>query len=724
VNESTAMRPQPPSIQDPRAGDLPLDYMGVEDEGEGAAPDIEDPSEHDDFDPDQPNWMRRAKDAYRFSTSWTDSNYRKKWEDGIRAFNSQHPGDSKYNSEIFKKRSNLYVPKTRAIIRKNEAAVAAALFSNTDRISCTALNPADQQERIGAEVMQELLQYRLTKSIPWFQFVMGGIQDAQTTGAAVAHWHWSYSTRKDAKGKIVKTSDKPVAELIPIENFRFDPSASWIDPVNSSPYLIHIFPMYVTDVKSRMERPDPKGRKWIRVPDRMLIGPPQDDSTRRARQGGMQDAATEDRTVSDYGLVWIHRHIHRFNGTDYEFYTLRSERLLTEPEPLEMTVFHGKRPYVFGSWQIESHKPIPSGTPEISKALQDEINDVKNSRIDNVKFVLNKGYFAKRGKNVDLPALVRNVPGRIVLMDDPEHDVVENSWPDVTQSAYLEEDRNNQSFDELLGNFSASSIQMGRAPREPARSMTLLQGPATILTEYMLKTYVETFIVPGLRQLVLLEQHYETDSNVMEIAKEKSKLFQRYGMNRVTDDMIQREMLVNCNVGMGATDPTTRLQKFLIAIDAFTKTSVKPPPGIDLKEVFKEIMALTGYQDGERFTNQQDPEKVKLMQQIQMLTQKLMVMGMKIHDRSEANQVKERVATQSNIVKLAIAGKQMRQKDVHIYANHLIAKEQAEQAHQLSLQQGQQQQGFSQENAQQQQEFTQQNTEQQAKLAKPEQKAG
>ena len=48
--------------------------------------------------------------------------------------------------------------------------------------------------------MQALLQYRLTKSIPWFQLVMGGMQDAQTQGAAIAHVHWRYTMRKDAKG--------------------------------------------------------------------------------------------------------------------------------------------------------------------------------------------------------------------------------------------------------------------------------------------------------------------------------------------------------------------------------------------------------------------------------------------------------------------------------------------------------------------------------------------
>ena len=274
------------------------------------------------------------------------------------------------------------------------------------------------------------------------------------------------------------------------------------------------------------------------------------------------------------------------------------------------------------------------------RGLQDEINEIKNSRLDNVKFVLNKGYFAKRGKNVDLPALVRNVPGRVVLMDDPAADVVENNWPDVTSSSYAEEDRNNQNFDELVGNFSASSVQTNRSAREPARAMTLLQAPAGMLTDYLLMTFSETFISPVLRQLVLLEQHYETDQTVLELAGQKSKQFQKFGMDRITDDMLEREMTVNVNVGMGNTDPVTKLNKFLASVMAFAKISVRPPPGINLEEVWKEIAALSGYADGERFTLGQDPEKMRLAQINQQLQMKLQQLMLDRHNKTEAAQAK------------------------------------------------------------------------------------
>lgn len=666
------MRPQPPSIEDPQEGDSKPWAPGKEG-SETSKKAQEEPQKED-----QPHWKKRAQDALRFSTTYLDSNLRRQFDDSLRAFNNEHPSDSKYNTEGFRKRSNLFVPKTRAVIRKNEAAGAAAFFSNQDTVSVSALNQSVREEVVSADIMQQLLQHRLTKTIPWFQVVQGGLQDAQVMGACLAHTYWQYSTRRNTEGELVKGKDQPCVDLVALENFRFDPSASWVDPVNTSPYNIHLIPMYVGDVKERMTGPNPKGQRWFNYDDTYFRVENPDDSTRSARLGSAQDPTQQKRSVSDYDIVWVHRHIHRWAGTDYEFYMLESEHFLTDPEPLEKTVFHGQRPYVLGITILETHKPIPTSVPKLVKGLQDDVNELKNQRFDNVRFVLNKRWFAKRGKNVDLASLVRNTPGGITLLDDPEKDVREITWPDVTASAYQEEDRNTQSFDDLIGNFSSSSIQMARSAREPARAMTLLQAPANILTEYLLKTYAVTFVQPVLRQLVLLEQHYETDETILAIAGQKAKVFQKFGVDRVTDDMLDRELTVNINVGMGATDPVTKLQKFILAMQSFAQLAVKPPPGVNLEEVLKEICALSGYQDGERFTMGQNPELIKLQQTIQALMQKMKALELDKHNKHEANVVK--LVTSRNKIHgdLAKTVLQHSHENLHLYATHLMDLEKTE----------------------------------------------
>lgn len=666
---STPTRPQPPSLTDPTRGDAPLWVIGQE--GEEPGIEAEDTQEKQK----QPaNWVSRMKDSYRFSTTYVDSNYRRQWEDSIRAFNNQHASDSKYLTETFRKRSNLFRPKTRQIVRKNEAAAAAAFFTNMDLLNIEPLNQGIKEEVISAQVMQQIIQYRLTKTIPWFHVVCGGIQDAMVQGVVCAHIHWRFVPGQE---------DKPCVDIFPVENLRIDPSANWMDPVGTSPYLIEIIPMYWGDVQERMHTPNPKGQRWKEYPSNVVFSTPDgaDDSTRQARIGSQEDPHKKNRDISDYDIVWVHRHIHRFEGNDWEFYSLGSQRMLTEPEELEQNVWHGKRPYVIGTTMIETHKAMPASLPTVIKPLQDEANDLWNQRSDNVKFVLNKAWKVKRGKNVDLQALVRNTPGRVILMDDPEADAMPIEWPDVTASAYQEQDRLDSDFNDLSGNFSPMAAQTQRTPRESTRTMQMLSNPANLLTEYALKTFVETFIEPVLRQLVLLEQHYESDNVVLALAGEKAKVFQKFGISEMTDVLLDKELTIKCNVGMGATDPNAKLQRFIGACMSFAQIAKIMPPGLDLKEVAKEMFGLSGYQDGQRFmVDGMDPMQAKLQQQNQQMMKMLQAAGMQIKNKEGANQAKILSTRENNATKLAIeqmkhhAGAKMK------VADYLIQIDQGERA--------------------------------------------
>jgi len=682
----------------PEGGPTDLWYLGSENEDRDSE---EDENETRPYDrEDMPDWEARAKDAMRFSTNYIDSNYRQKWDDSLRAFNSQHPGDSKYNSENFRKRSHLFVPVTRTVIRKNEAAACKAFFSNHDVASIRPLNESDPKQVVSAAVRKELIQYRCKHQLHWFQFLIGGLQDAQKQGACVANVEWVYKTRRNASGKMVVSKDQPKAVLVPLENMRFDPSASWMDPFNDSPYLIELVQMYVGDVKVKMDRADPKGRKWMKYEDADIRADSNvDDSTRQARLGKQQDPAGENRAVSDYEVCWVQRHIHRWDGNDWHFWTLSNGKLLTEPELLENVVFHGKRPYIIGFAVLETHKPLPVSVPELVKPLQDGINNLENTRTDNVLFALNKRAKVKRGSNVDTVAYLRNVPGGIVNVDNMD---------DLTASSYQEEDRKRQAFDDLVGNFNPMQLHQAGAPREAQGTVRMLQGPASEMTEYMLQTYAITFVVEVLRHLVLLEQYYETDKTVMAIAGQKAKILQKFGQDEVTDAMLAQELTTEVNVGMGSTDTTMMLQRLIYAVTAFAQIAKAPPAGVNLSEVWKEIMALSGYQDGERFSTQGNQEMAKLEQINKQLTQ--MVQDLKRHknDKEQGNIlnfVAKREAIQAKERSEAAKGKHAIE---HTYHQHLLDQDDALLAHALggmaAEQQGQQQSQLSAQNADQQQQ--------------------
>jgi hypothetical protein len=656
---TTLQRPEQPHIHAPDGGqsDAALGELGVDEDQEQGADGL-----------DEGQWMKKAKEAYFFSTSYVDSNYRKRWEDSIRAFYNQHAMDSKYNSPLFDKRSRIYRPKTRTIIRKNEAAAAAAFFSNMDLLSVSPMNQSNPQQLASASVMKELLQYRLTTDggINWFKLVQGGIQDAQTQGSALAHVHWKYQEKDD---KVI--ADKPAIDLVPLENVRFDPAADWMDPINSSPYLIHMIPMFVGDIKAKMQSRDKKTGKpeWRKYDDDAILQASENkvDSTRMSRQPGRQDPQSADKkAVSDYEIAWVFRHIHRYEGEDWEFFTLGTVALLSEPRPLVEHVFHGMRPYVLGNFILETHKVLPSSVPELTEGLQAEANEIANQRLDNVKFVLNKRWIVKRGANVDLASIVRNVPGAVTLSDNPKEDVQEVNWQDVTSSSYQEQDRLNVDFDELAGNFSPASIQQNAKLQETVGGMAMLKGAAGTLTEYGLLTYVYTFLEPVLRQLVKLEQHYETDEVVMAIAAERAQIFQKYGMNQVTDELLNQELTLKVNVGMGATDPMTKVQKLIMGTTAYANIVKMGVPGLNTNEIGKEIFGHLGYQDGRRFFSVEDPEKVQLMQQLQAMR----MQTMKMAERSGENKLK--IAEQNNRTKIVVESMKQRHENQRTLAQHFM----------------------------------------------------
>lgn len=647
------------------------------------------------------DWLRRAQAAFLTSTTYVDTSLRKNWDDSIRAFNNQHPSDSKYLNPAYDKRSHLYRPKLRSVMRKNEAVAAAAFFSNIDVVDITPTDQSNKLEVASSEIMKQLLQYRLTKSIPWFQIALGGLQDAQNIGVVCAHIYWDYKTKPqveaaeieikpmeasdeeypkqaelpegtliaDETNKLTSTqaeaaqsvdvkavvgpkpiSDKPVIKLIPVENLRVDPSCAWEDPVNSSPYVIELIPMYAMDIKTKMT-----SGEWRKYGDGMLraAGETQPDSTRSARVKDRADQYdSTGKELMDYEIVWVQRHIHRRDDEDWEFYTLGDVAMLTTPRSLSETVFHGKRPYVMGCCVLETHKPYPSSIPQLGRGLADEANEIANQRIDNIKFVLNKKYFIKRGKDVDIGGLVRNVPGGVVSMDDPINDVREITWPDVTSSAYEEQGRIDNDMAELLGNFNSAQVMADHGIQGPARNMAILSQSAGTLVEYLLRTYVETFVQPVLRQLIALEQSYETDQVILAIAAKKANLLQKYGIDQVTDELLEQELTLTVNVGMGATDPGLKLQKFVTAMNSYVSMAAKPVPGLNLQEVGKEIFGHLGYSDGTRFFTSDNPQVAQLQQQLQQAQQIIQQLQAKANDKMAAHQVKIATTQHNNETKL------------------------------------------------------------------------
>ena len=152
--------------------------------------------------------------------------------------------------------------------------------------------------------------------------------------------------------------------------------------------------------------------------------------------------------------------------------------------------------------------------------------------------------------------------------------------------------------------------------------MHLMSGIAAGMNEYELRVFAESFVEPLIRQLVKLEQAYETDPVILALAGKNAQLLQKYGLNQITDELLNQELTTRVNVGIGATNPTLKMKNLLNVAQALG--SVFGPMAAqkaDFEEVAKELFGLAGYKDGQRFIIQggDSVEVMQLKQQLQKL---------------------------------------------------------------------------------------------------------
>lgn len=638
-------------------------------------------------------WIKLAREAYITSTSYLDANFRRQWDRNISLFQSKHPTGSKYHSSQYQHRSRLFRPKTRSSIRTNEAAVTAAFFATEDVVSVYPQNDSDPEQRASATILKHLLQYRLTKTVPWFQTLVAAYQEALVFGSVVSHQYWEYKEEKiktkrpvvDPNGnpvidedgnevvdeieekRVVK--DCPYVRLIASENFRIDPAADWLDPIGTSPYVIEIIPMYLQDVLEKMDAIDPKTGepKWKRLKLGELLEStkqPEFDSTRQTRQGKRQDPLVDRKeSISEYQTIFIHKNIVRRNGKDWIFYTAGTQHMLTDPKPLQEVYPHlreGERPYVMGGSVIEAHRTYPTSLVELAQDLQTAANDIANQRSDNVQLVLNKRYHIRRSSNIDIHALKRSVPGGSVMMDDPISDVQVVNTPDVTASSYEEQDRLNVDFDDIAGNFSQGTVQTNRMMNETVGGMEMLSSNANSMIEYMIRTFAETWIEPVIMQLVRLEQYYETDEVVLQVAtnraeqenKEEPGFYQRFNGPEM-DDLLRHEMTVGVNVGTGATDPVKKIERLLLGIRTMGEINPDLINFLNQSEITKEVFGALGYKDGKRFVAEEEQTRIDMISgQIEELTgavQQLMDQGAAKQIDAEARILSAQIKGQADV---------------------------------------------------------------------------
>jgi hypothetical protein len=189
-------------------------------------------------------------------------------------------------------------------------------------------------------------------------------------------------------------------------------------------------------------------------------------------------------------------------------------------------------------------------------------------------------------------------------------------------------------FDDLSGQQNYGTVNDNNNLGKTLGGLKLAAGAANAVQEFDIRVWIETWVEPVLSQIVKLEQYYESDPTVLELCGERAKLFQKHGIDQITDDMLERSIAVRVNAGLGAGDPQQRLAKFQSAVQvAMPLLQLSPDFAqqkvvMDWEAVMEEVFGAAGYRDGgKRFIKQgqgqqQDPTMEPQLDALKSKTEK------------------------------------------------------------------------------------------------------
>lgn len=294
-------------------------------------------------------------------------------------------------------RSNLFIPKTFEIIETVAPRIAYAQRTFIAR-------PVEGGDVENAEAFTDLLKY---------QFEVTDMEDVieELTKETLI-----YGTG------IVKVSwrdNMPYPELVDIFDFFPDPKARSDKELK---YAIHRVQRDMEDLRQNPNY-DPKALDRLEQEESSV-----DDSQERKQRLGVIGVNAQDSSRKRFTVYEYHG---EYEGGVYIIAVAGNEVLRKDPSP------YGTVPFVVVNDHKVPHELYGIGEIEPIESLQNELNDIRNQRLDNVKLAINKMWGVLAG-GVQFEDELVSRPGGIVHLTRPDA-LPEIGWRPVDSTSFTEE---------------------------------------------------------------------------------------------------------------------------------------------------------------------------------------------------------------------------------------------------------------------------------------------
>jgi len=383
-------------------------------------------------------------------------------------------------------RSSIFVPKIPSYV-KRKLADFVGQFIGDKPVSIKSTLTSDP---VGAKIRQNVHNHYLATALEYDSLVYNAGYCGLVYNYAPIYLDWieTTTTQKQVQqtgmpdGSIVSEEveietvieSHPTASVLPPEDVRIDPSASW-DNIDESRYIGFRVFMSSADAEDMYE----KG-KWPKIDENTSnMGNASTNANilsneRRSPNSPFNSSSSID---LDNDLLEIRYHFYFQEGKDgftpVRCVTLGDLQELEEPAELNIAWGGDKHAWPFVLGQInpkpfEQHAPA---LPEQGKDLQIEVNAIRNQRRDNVALILNPEKYVTPHAGVTPAQLSFSYPGKIVSVDNLNA-VQWQTVPDVTASGHNEETRVEGDMDRL---FSEGPMRMGQSGKRKESATAIQQ---------------------------------------------------------------------------------------------------------------------------------------------------------------------------------------------------------------------------------------------------------
>ena len=279
---------------------------------------------------------------------------------------------------------------------------------------------------------------------------------------------------------------------------------------------------------------------------------------------------------------------------------------------VEDNPFSGLLPFIMARYIPVQHELYGIGIPEVTETLQEELNTVRNQRMDNVNLIINRMWIANKYADINFDNMI-SYPGNVILSNDVNA-VKPLDTRDITRSAYMEEDIIKRDMDNVSGEFS---YNRGEPPerRETATGIVRLQQASNIRFDTIVKMLEFTVIRAMTKMFLWLDYHFLPPHEFARIVGIE-EFEARDGMSFYRQDI--NELLKQYNFQpMGSATTAikeVRIQQIMQAYKLFNRD-----PFIDQVELRKMVLDVLDIKNVNRLLRPDQAMQIMQQQQMQQM---------------------------------------------------------------------------------------------------------